>query len=160
MKRIIYAIIAIAAITGIIAATNNNENKSAILTETKPDTASTEKAAEEQKKAEEAKLAAESFTYTAQPGDSYSVMARKAMQNYLSEANDTLSNAQIVFAETNLTQLAKSPYLEIGDKVTLAKSTLKEWTDKAKTLTTDQIANWNFYAQFANFDTSAVGVAK
>lgn len=161
MKRIIYAVLAIAAIAGLIAVTNNNEKESAVLTEQKPDTTTSQQTEEEKKKAEEAaKLAAENFTYVSQPGDSYSLMARKSIQNFAAENKLTLTNAQIIFAETNLTQLAQSPYLEIGQKVSVAKSTLKEWTEKAKALTKDQEARWNVYAQFANFNTSSVGVAK
>lgn len=160
MKRIIYAVLAIAVVAGIIVASNGNEKESAVLTEQKPDTTTAQQTEEQKKKDEEAKLAAENFIYTAQSGDSYSLMARKAVQSYLAETKTTLTNAQIIFAETNLTQLAKSPFLEVNQKVTIAKSTLKEWSEKARSLTKDQESLWNVYAQYANFDTSAVGVAK
>lgn len=159
VKRIIYAVLAVAVVAGIIVASNGNEKESAVLTEQKPDT-TTQQAEEQKKKEEEAKLAAENFMYTAQSGDSYSLMARKAVQSYLAETKTTLTNAQIIFAETNLTQLAKSPFLEVNQKVSIAKSTLKEWSEKARSLTKDQESLWNVYAQYANFDTSAVGVAK
>lgn len=160
MKRIIYAVLAIAAVAGLIAITNNNEKESAVLSEQKPDAAAQQSAEEKKKTEEAAKLAAETFSYTSQPGDSYSLMARKSIQNFLAENKMTLTNAQILFAETNLTQLAKSPYLEVGQKVRVAKSTLKEWTEKAKNLTKEQEARWNVYAQYANFDTSRVGLNK
>jgi hypothetical protein len=160
VKRIIYAVLAIAVVAGIIVASNGNEKESAVLTEQKPDTTTAQQTEEQKKKEEEAKLAAENFIYTAQSGDSYSLMARKAVQSYLAETKTTLTNAQIIFAETNLTQLAKSPFLEVNQKVTIAKDTLKEWSEKARSLTKDQESLWNVYAQYANFDTSAVGVAK
>lgn len=97
------------------------------------------------------------YKYTAYEGDSYSLMARKATQDYNSKNKSGLSQAQILYVETNLTQAAGSPSLAIGQQVTIKKSDVKSWVDKAKKLTDAQKAAWNEYVSGANFDTSSVG---
>jgi hypothetical protein len=44
------------------------------------------------------------YSYVAQSGDSYSLMARKAVQTYGLTSQTNLSQAQIIFAETSRTQ--------------------------------------------------------
>jgi hypothetical protein len=97
------------------------------------------------------------YTYTAQPGDSYTKMARKAVQTYGLTEKVNLTQAGIVFAETNLTQQAGSPEINQGQKVEIKQSDVKTWVDKAKGLTEAQQTAWNYYVQFVNFDTSNVG---
>ncbi len=104
--------------------------------------------------------AAEAFEYTAQPGDSYSLMARKAVQTSGFETSTNLSEAQIIFVETNLTVLAGSPKLKLGEKVSISKELVKQWSEKAKELTDAQQARWQVYANNANFNTDAVGEAR
>ena len=99
----------------------------------------------------------EVYTYTAQPGDSYSLIARKAIQTYGIINNVQLSEAQIIFVETNLTQKAGSPELNKGQKVEVSVNYIKEWSDKAGQLTQEQKDAWNVYAQNANFNTNSVG---
>lgn len=100
------------------------------------------------------------YDYVAQPGDSYSLMARKAMQTYGIESSINLSGAQIIFAETNLTIAAGSPVLNLGDKVSLSRHLVSEWSEKAKSLTEEQQAAWQVYANMANFSTDAVGESR
>jgi hypothetical protein len=97
------------------------------------------------------------YTYTAQPGDSYTKMARKAVQTYGITEKVNLTQAGIVFAETNLTQQAGSPEINEGQKVEIKQSDVKTWVDKAKDLSDAQQAAWNQYVPFVNFDTSKVG---
>lgn len=97
------------------------------------------------------------YTYTAQPGDSYSLMARKAIQTYGLTNKVDLNEAQIIFAETNLTQAAGSPVLVQGQKVEIKEETVKEWAEKAKDLNQEKQSAWNVYAQHANFNTNNVG---
>ena len=104
--------------------------------------------------------AVEAFEYTAQPGDSYSLMARKAVQTSGFETSTNLSEAQIIFVETNLTVLAGSPKLNLGEKVSIPKELVKQWSEKAKELTDAQQARWQVYANNANFNTDAVGEAR
>jgi hypothetical protein len=97
------------------------------------------------------------YAYTAQQGDSYTLMARKAVQTYGKKAKIKLSAAKIIYAETNLTQQAGSPHLHVTQKVNITESTVKQWVDKAQALTPQQEAAWNYYVQFANFNTDKVG---
>ncbi|MCA9332117.1 hypothetical protein KC968_04235 [Candidatus Saccharibacteria bacterium] len=97
------------------------------------------------------------FAYIAQPGDSYSLMARKAIQSYGIVNKVNLSQAQIIFAETMLTQEAGSPSILVGQKVVIKQSTVKNWIEKAQKLSDKEKAAWNVYAQGANFNTDNVG---
>ncbi len=97
--------------------------------------------------------APEVYTYKAKLGDSYTVLARKAIQTYGLENKVNLSGAQIVFAETNLTNDAKLPALNLGQKVELNKSTVKSAIEKAQKLTDAQKKAWDYYVQFVDFDT-------
>ncbi len=109
---------------------------------------------------EQAKEEAETeaaFTYTAQPGDSYSLIARKAIQTYGIINKVDLSEAQIIYAETLLTQEAGSPELAEGQKVSIKESTVKSWVEKAQKLSESAEAAWNVYAQDADFNTDHVG---
>ncbi len=99
----------------------------------------------------------ESFDYVAQPGDSYSLMARKAIQTYGVNNSVNLSGAQIIFAETNMTIEAGSPVLTLGQTVSINESTVKQWIESAQELTEEQQAMWQPYANNANFNTNAVG---
>ena len=100
---------------------------------------------------------AETYTYTAQQGDSYSQFARKAVQTYGISEKVKLSQAQIVYIETNLTQVAASPYLELGQKASIAKSDVKSWVEKAQKLSESETAAWAVYIPYIDFDTKNVG---
>lgn len=100
------------------------------------------------------------YVYTAQAGDSYSELARKATQTYGINNKVNLSGAQIVFVETNLTQVAGSPELNLGQHVTITQSSVKEWVEKAQKLTNTEQASWNYYVQFVDFNTNAIGEAR
>jgi hypothetical protein len=114
-----------------------------------------ENAAEEP--AEEVTNNAETFDYVAQSGDSYSLMARKAVQTYGVINSVNLSGAQIIFVETNLTLAAGSPVLNLGDNVSIDSNLVSEWVEKAQSLTEEQQAAWQTYADNADFNTDAVG---
>lgn len=124
----------------------------------------TASAAEDDKKStnqSQSKAKAEdAYKYTAQSGDSFTLMARKAVQDYSKSNKSNLSQAQILFAETTLTQKAGSPYLEVGQAVSLKKADVKSAVDQAKKLTDAQKAAWQQYVAGVDFDTSAVGVAR
>lgn len=100
------------------------------------------------------------YSYVAQPGDSYSTIARKAIQTYGIQNKVNLSQSRILYAETNLTQEAGSPQLIQGQKVELKESTVKNWVDKAKALSNDQAAKWDAYTAGVNFNTNNVGEAR
>jgi hypothetical protein len=101
----------------------------------------------------------EAYSYTAQTDDSYTLMARKAIQTYGINANVNLSPAQIIYAETLLTQEASSPLLTVGQKVTIKTSTVKNWVDKAGALSAEAKTAWQAYANGVDFNTNHVGQA-
>lgn len=99
----------------------------------------------------------DSYHYTAQPGDSYSQLARKAVQTYGIKTNTKLSPAQILFAENGLTTEAGNIELNLGQTVDVKKSVVGAWIEKAKKLTADEKAVWEYYVPFVDFNTNNVG---
>lgn len=99
------------------------------------------------------------YSYVAQPGDSYSLMARKAVQTYGINNEVDLNKAQIIFAETNITQAAGSPKLVVGQTVKLNEDSVKDWVNKAKDLSQEKQTAWEAYTQGVNFNTNNVGQA-
>lgn len=112
---------------------------------------------EQQSSEQEQQSQGASYHYKAQPGDSYTLMARKAVQTYGLKNDVNLSLAQIVYAETKMTQEAGSPQLEVGQNVQVAESVVKQWVERAQELSEEDRADWDYYAQFANFNTDNVG---
>lgn len=103
---------------------------------------------------------AATYRYTAQAGDSYSAMARKAIQTYGKKFGVKLSHAKIIFAETNLAQQAGSPLLNLGQGVTIDEAKVKSWVEQATKLTPAQEAAWNEFVPSVDFNTDAVGQAR
>ncbi len=99
----------------------------------------------------------EVFSYVAQPGDSYSLISRKAVQTYGIINKVDLNQAQIIFAETNMTISAGSPLLMKGQKIDIKVSVIKDWVKKAQELPKEKQSAWEVYAKRANFDTNKVG---
>ena len=90
-------------------------------------------------------LAAEgdkAFTYVAGSGESYTGLARRA----IASSNDKLSPAERIAAETKLTQDAGDQALAAGQEVTLSKSAVEAAVEWAQSLTEDQKAAWQPYA--------------
>lgn len=100
------------------------------------------------------------YSYMAQANDSYSVIARKAIQTYGIKNKVKLSKAKILAAETWLTQDAKSPILNLGEKVQIDETKVKEAVDKSTKLSAAAESAWNVYAVGVDFNTNAVGQAK
>jgi len=104
-----------------------------------------------------AKTDSPAYTYTAQPGDSYSVLARKAVQTYGLAHKITLSHEQIIAAEAFLTTQAGSPELNEGQQVTIAIDSVKSAVDSAQKLSAGELALWDVYVQDVDFNTNANG---
>lgn len=105
----------------------------------------------------ETKQQSAAYDYVAQAGDSYSVLARKAVQTYGIETGANLSGAQIVFAETHLTQAAGSLALNEGQDVSIDKDDVKQIVQDAQELSDSEETAWDYYVQFVDFDTSNNG---
>lgn len=112
---------------------------------------------EKESKEEEESASGVAYEYVAQPGDSYALIARKAVQTYGLKEEVDLSRAQIVFAETQLTQAANAPLLSVGQEVTIQEADIAREAEQALKLSEAEEAAWNQYAQYADFNTDNVG---
>lgn len=108
-------------------------------------------------KKEDKKVDDKVYTYTANLGDSYTQLVRKAVQTYGINNKVDLGNARIVFIETNLTQAAGEPFLTVGEKVSIKQSDVKAWADKALKLNDADVAAWQTYVPFIDFNTNNIG---
>lgn len=97
------------------------------------------------------------YRYEAQPGDSYTKMARKATQTYGLKFDVNLSAAQIVYVETNVTQAAGSPLLSVGQSVEIAEQTIADWVEQAQNLSDATEQAWEHYVPSVDFNTDNVG---
>ena len=100
------------------------------------------------------------YSYIAQPGDSYTKIARKAVQTYGINNNVQLSEAQIIVAETFITNEAGSPKLLAGESVVISEEIVKSATDRAADLDETTQARWERYVKFVNFNTDNVGESR
>jgi len=104
---------------------------------------------------EEAKTV--TYSYVAQPGDSYSLLARKAIQTYGLKNKVSLSQAKIIAAETHLTQAASSPFLNEGQKIEIKETDVQKAVEEVQKLTATQEAAWAIYTAGVDFNTNNVG---
>lgn len=100
------------------------------------------------------------YTYTAQSGDSYTKIARKAVQTYGFNTQTDLSQAQIVAAETFLTSEAGFPSISEGEEVVISEEAVKAAVEKAQGLDDAATARWERYVPFVDFNTNSVGEAQ
>ena len=119
----------------------------------------TDKSDEDAKQKEEdsAEDTNDTYAYTAQPGDSYSVLARKAVQTYGLVNNVKLSLAEILAAEAKLTTDASAEYLNEAQSVNISQSDVKAAIDHAQGLSDDEEAAWAEYVPYVDFDTRKNG---
>lgn len=100
-----------------------------------------------------------SYQYVAQPGDSYTLMARKAVQTYGINNEVALSQLEILMAETNLTQEAGEPLLVVGQQVEISELAVAKWVENAQAMSDEQEADWERYLPGVDFNTDDVGEA-
>lgn len=113
--------------------------------------------ADEMAQADTGQNASDTYVYEAQPGDTYTQIARKAIQTYGIENSVNLSGAEIIFAETRLTREAGSPALNVGQQVSVSKETVKKWVEEAQKLDEATEARWNKFVAFVDFNTNNIG---
>ncbi len=97
------------------------------------------------------------YTYTTPAGSNLSLLARRSLQ-LLNQGtqNVSISPAQAMFVETNVVKQLGDRWLEVGEKVTIEKSLLEEYARKSQTLTTEQLAAWQAYADQTDFNLSSI----
>ena len=160
-KWLVVTGVAVIALGGLLVINSNetvnidSDDKTTITKEEKTKKDAAAKAEEAMKMEQEASHGTN--TYTARAGDSYTVLARKAVQAYAKDAGTNVSRAQIIAAETFLTQDANAPLLEIGQNVTLDKSVVSKAVKSAQALTSSELAAWQVYVPYVNFDTTHNG---
>ncbi|MCA9329473.1 hypothetical protein KDA11_02420 [Candidatus Saccharibacteria bacterium] len=90
-----------------------------------------------------------SYSYTAEAGDSYVLLARKAIDEYSKSTNTALNPEQRIAAETFIISDAGFPGLEVGQVVTFSKDSVKNAVNKATGLSASQLALWQPYVALA-----------
>jgi|GEM_PF-1489353 len=95
-----------------------------------------------------------SYEYIARPGDSLSLLTRKSLQLYAGAKNIQLSPATIMYCENSVVTMLGSRHLEINEHVAIAFDLLQQYIVNSRGLNASQLAAWNNYAQYANFNLS------
>lgn len=159
MAFVVAATVSVAVLHPAVASAAGTKSSSNTEKSTKDDKSNKSDASDTSKKQDDtsAKPSSVMYIYVAQPGDSYSAMARKAVQTYGKKFKIHLSLAGIIFAETNLTQEAGSPWLMAGQTVSISEAAVKNWADKALNLTPAEAAAWQVYVPYVDFNTDHVG---
>lgn len=85
-----------------------------------------------------------SYTFTAQPGDSYITLVRQTIQQ--SKSGAKLSPAQKVAAETKLAAAANWPAVNLGQTVKIDATDLKQAIDFAAKLSPAELSAWQSFA--------------
>lgn len=116
------------------------------------DTASGEptKVVEPTTTADKAKDSANTYNYTAAAGDSYSLLARQAIDDYATNTTTGLTNAQRVAAESTIVSDAGFPELRVGQAVSFYGDDVKAAVEASKQLSAAQLALWQPYADLAS----------
>lgn len=150
-------LVVIVALIGVGIAVNMSQ-QSADDAKKKEETAKQQEQKEAAKKEAEAKqeaakkaAASKDYSYTAAAGDSYTVLARQSVQDFAKANGVKLSKAQVIAAETTLTQQAGAPVLEVDQTVTLKNADVKAAVDGAKDLDAASLAAWETYVPYVNF---------
>lgn len=97
------------------------------------------------------------YSYTANAGDSYTQLVRKAVQTYGIVHKENLGNARIVAIETIASEQAGWPLIAEGQVVSFGESAVKTWVDQAKKLSDADVAAWATYTPYIDFDTRGIG---
>jgi len=94
----------------------------------------------------------ETISQTIKPGDSRTVLARRALAEYLKTALDeSLSSGQKVFVETKLARTVTAAVLKTGNSVDFRLEDIKNFVAQAKGLTQSQLQKWENYARSVKF---------
>lgn len=152
-------IIALAAIGLVaIASSKPTTSKSDVLAAAQAQQNNDEsKKEDKQEKAKDGNSKSARYTYVAQPGDSYSVLARKAVQTYGIVNDVRMSQAEIIAAETSLTIKAGSPLLLEGKAVQFNAANIQSAVEEAQAMSDTEESQWQAYVPFVDFNTDSNG---
>ncbi len=153
MKKLLkLSALALFALVGAFVFTSVNPSLAIAQDSEEPAQESSEQSSEEQ-----TEESGNSYTFTAQSGDSFTKIARKSVQIYGIDNDVNLSEAQIVAAETFLTSDAGFPALDLGQSVSISEDTVKAAVEKAEALDEAAVARWQSYVPYVDFNTDNVG---
>lgn len=97
------------------------------------------------------------YAFTTPVSCSLSLLTRRALQLYDENAEDiALSPAQAMFTETNVVKQMGDRWLEVGEKVTIQRSLIDNYAKQSQSLTPEQVAAWQYYANQADFNVSDI----
>lgn len=160
-QKLAVLLLVIAGVLGLSAISNSNNTNSSdkqAQSQTQGEENKDEDKSDEEKQEDKTSSdSTETYSYVAQRNDSYTKLARKAVQTYSAKNKIDLSQAQIIYAETLITQKAGSPALRQGQEVTLNESTVKSWVEKAEKLSDSAKKAWGAYTAGVDFNTDKVG---
>lgn len=99
----------------------------------------------------------QNYDYVAKKSNNLTLLVRRSLQLY-DESNDqiTLSEAQIIYAETNIVRDLGSYGLDIGQMVSVPGELLAKYAQSSQSLSPSQIAAWDRYVRVAQFDLSNI----
>lgn len=104
---------------------------------------------------------APTYEYVTPRSCSLSLLARRSLQLHDSSSDDVkLSEAQIIYAETNLVRDLGGRWLEIGERVSIPADAVANYAEKSQSLNKAKIAAWQYYANQANFSISEIKPVK
>lgn len=92
-----------------------------------------------------------SYTFYAQKGESVSKLARKAIAQYLAETSTSLSAAQRLFIEVNLTNASNPVFLEIGESRSFSVDLVSDLVEQSKNLSQKSLNAWQRQANSVNY---------
>lgn len=97
------------------------------------------------------------YSYVANPGDTYAQFVRKAVQTYGLKHDVDLGVGRIIAIETRVSEQSGWPLLNEGQTVSFSEGLVKAWIDEAKQLSDADLAAWATYAPYIDFDTRGIG---
>ena len=126
------------------AANTDAQNNKVNNAEKKKNTADAkDKSQNTQQPANIPKTKPDSYTYVVQEGDSYSIIARRAINEH---GGSSLSSAQKIAAEAKLVEQAGWPEVDAGQSVRIDSAALSQAISSARSMTADEQQMWQSYA--------------
>ena len=128
------------------------EGPKQVAVEETEEPASTEKTVSEKKESKQVSAASSqeteaSFIETAGKGDSSTVLARRALANYLEKNPDAALTAEHkIYIEDYLRKNVSTKKIEIGTSVEFSKDLIQKSIEKSKTLNDQQLENLKKYS--------------
>lgn len=141
---VIGVVVAVGGSSAVVSAHDGEDHSSMQQTEAKVSSA-------------EAKSSSEVYSYTAQSGDAYTQLVRKAVQTYGIKNDKQIGAARIVAIETQASERAGWPELNQGEVVSFDEVLIKTWVDAAMKLSDSDVAAWQTYVPYIDFNTNSIG---